>query len=207
MACLDAQNRNAAAGCDDRASPSQRLLEDTGESLHLFSLLLAPPGPPHVRLLRADARLPGGGDWVAAQGDDATLLAWLREEHTRLFVNAFPGLVAPPYAAFYLAAEDAPAFLQRIAYRLQSLGLGGKGATNERPDHVRVLLEAASHCPEGVQRAEFLAEFLLPWLDTYLGRLAAAASLPLYPALVRAAQALICIEARETDHDHGTLAS
>jgi TorA maturation chaperone TorD len=135
------------------------------------------------------------------------LLARLREEHTRLFVNAFPGLAAPPYAVVYLAAEDAPAFLEGIAYRLQSLGLGGKGASNERSDHVRVLLEVASHCPAGVQRAEFLAEFLLPWIDAYLGRLAAAASLPLYPALVHGARALIYSEAREKDHDRGAFAS
>ena len=197
MPCLEAGSRNAAVGCESRATPSQRLLEDSGESLRLLSLLLAPPTPPLVELLRGDTSLPGGGEWVVAQGDDATLLARLREEHTRLFVNAFPGLAAPPYAAVYLAAEDAPALLERIAYRLQSLGVGCNGGTNERPDHLRVLLEAAGHCPAGIQRADFLAEFLLPWLDAYLERLAGAASLPLYPALVGSARALIRAEASE----------
>jgi len=165
------------------------LLDDAGESLRLLSLLLAPPGKTLLQLLRSDPGLPGGG-WSERCPDDGELLERLQEEHTRLFVTGFPRLAAPPYATEYL--DDEPGrLLAGLEQRLRAMGFQVDASGAGRPDHLRVLLEAAGHLGDAGERHEFLDRYLVSWLPRYRERLQAAARLPFYPALLGAAESLV----------------
>ena len=125
------------------------------------------------------------------------LLDTLKKEHTRLFVNAFPQLAAPPYAAFYLDPERPDRLLTRIGERLTSLGLIPNKSVRERLDHVRLLLEAAGRIPNTKARADFVLELLLPWFPRYRNRLSEAVELPLYSGLIDAADELVASSAKK----------
>jgi len=185
---------------------SDRLLDDIGENLRLLSLLLAPPGRDFLRLLRNDSELPGGGEWPARYQDDGKLLACLQEEHTRLFVTGFPRLAAPPYAAEYLD-EEPGRLLASLQERLTAAGLRVSGNDTGRPDHLRVLLEAAGHLTDTGGRRVFLERYLVPWFPVYRERLESAARLPLYPALVEAVESLLLSETDGNRHEHGSVAT
>jgi len=177
-----------------------RLLKDIGESLRLLSLLLAPPKQGLLLLLRSDPGLPGGGEWSARYPDDGELLERLQEEHTRLFVTAFPRLAAPPYAAEYID-EEPGRLLAALELRLAATGLQVSHSGAGRPDHLRVLLEAAGHLSDSGERRGFLERYLIPWLPAYRERLESAARLPLYPALVRAVESLVLSETSRNSHE------
>ncbi len=183
-----------------------RLLDDVGENLRLLSLLLAPPGQDLVRLLRSDPGLPGGGEWLARYQDDGELLEHMQEEHTRLFVTGFPRLAAPPYAAEYLD-EEPGRLLASLEEQLAATGLQVSGRGTGRPDHLRVLLEAAGHLADARGRHVFLDRYLVPWLPVYRERLESAARLPLYPALVEAVESLVLSETDENSHERGFVAT
>ncbi len=184
---------------------SSRLLDDVGESLRLLSLLLAPPGEALIRLLRSDSGLPGG-DWTACYPDDENLLERLQEEHTRLFVTAFPRLVAPPYAAEYLD-EESGQLLASLEERLSATALQVSGGGKGRPDHLRVLLEMAENLADAGERHGFLDHYLAPWLPQYCERLKSAARLPLYPALVEEVESLVLSETGRNSHECGAVAT
>ncbi len=177
-----------------------RLLKDTGENLRLLSLLLSPPTQALLQLLRSDPELPGGNEWSHRYPDDGELLECLREEHTRLFVTAFPRLAAPPYGAEYLD-EEPSRLLAALEQRLKATGLQVNSNSAERPDHLRILLEAAGHLSDRRERRGFLEQYLIPWLPAYRERLETAARLPLYPALVRAVESLVLSETGRNSHE------
>ncbi len=179
---------------------SGRLLDEIGENLHLLSLLLAPPRLTLLRLLRSDPGLPGGGEWPARYPDDGELLECLQEEHTHLFVTAFPRLAAPPYAADYLD-EEPGRLLALLEEQLTTTGLQVNLSCAGRPDHLRVLLEAAGHLVNARERRGFMERYLLPWLPAYRERLESAARLPLYPALIEAVESLIISETGRNSHE------
>ena len=173
-----------------------RLLVDERESYRFLAATLAPPTQDLVVLLRRDPELPGAGEWVADY-PAGRLLYTLKEEHTRLFVNAFPQLAALPYAAFYLDPERPDRLLTKIEERLTSFGLVPNYSVRERLDHVRSLLEAAGHIPNQKALADFVREFILPWFSSYRIRLSEAVKLPLYSGLIEAAGELVASSAKK----------
>ncbi|MEN8128998.1 MAG: molecular chaperone TorD family protein [Pseudomonadota bacterium] len=179
-----------------RRRPPVRSFPNPEEVYRLLSVALAPPTAALVSLLRGDPDLPGNGPWSTGVSDDQ-LLHDLQAEHTRLFVNTFPRLSAPPFAAVYLTPEHPERLLLRIEERLGRLGLEPAGEFRERVDHLRLLLEAAGRAPTPMARVEFVGEFLAPWLPVYGQRLSEAAALPLYPGLIGAAIDLAVEDAKE----------
>ncbi|MCP4287304.1 MAG: hypothetical protein GY792_23155 [Gammaproteobacteria bacterium] len=179
---------------------SGRLLEDVGECLCLLSLLLAPPGEALLRLLRSDPGLSDGSEWPNFYLDDDKLLERLQEEHTRLFVSGFPHLDAPPFAAEYLDEEPGQ-LLVSLQERLTASGMRVSRSEAGRPDHLRVLLEAAGHLADAGERHRFLERYLVPWFPVYRNRLESAARLPLYPALIEAVESLVLSETSENSHE------
>ena len=169
-------------------------MNDQSESYRLLAATLTPPTPALVSLLRGDPQLPVSRAWLSQYHDDHDLLGALAEEYTRLFVNAFPQLEAPPFAAAYLNPQRPEMFLVEIEERLVALGLEATGLRNERFDHISVLLEAAGRTTDPMVRSTFVLEFLAPWLSAYGKRLEQISKLPLYPELVNAASALVSTE-------------
>ncbi len=128
-------------------------------------------------------------------------LETLRVEHTRLFINAVPHVLAPPYASAYdedglLMGEPAAAALR--AYRRAGLTLSAE--KRELPDHLATELEfmfflssqelaaresgnLAQARSLREQQQRFLAEQLLPWVPTWRKKVEPADRTRLYKAL------------------------
>ena len=146
----------------------------------------------------------------------------LAVEHARLFLGPFQ-LVAPPYGSYYLdegktVMGDSTAGVEAF-YR--DCGLHLADDFHELPDHITVELEfmsylafvqrqaeAAANDDEskrliGVQR-EFLAGFLLPWLEPFTAAVIGDAEAPFYQAVARCTVAFVNADnAALAAADHG----
>lgn len=111
----------------------------------------------------------------------------LQVEHTRLFINAVPSVLAPPYASVYAhadgtlygpIAEKTKAFYRQKGYSL---------AQNDLPDHIVYELEFLAILAEQDQEAceEFLKTLFLPWFPHFYERVLAEAQHPFYPVMVK----------------------
>ena len=136
----------------------------------------------------------------------------LAVEHARLFIGPFH-LVAPPYGSYYLDDKtvmgDSTAAVEAF---YNSCGLHLAEDFHELPDHMTAELEfmsylafvqrqaeAAGNSAEsgrvaGLQR-EFLARFLMPWLEPFAAAVSGDGESPLYGAIARCTAAFI-----EADH-------
>ncbi|MDG4476832.1 TorD/DmsD family molecular chaperone [Thiovibrio frasassiensis] len=120
--------------------------------------------------------------------DKTDWLEPIQVEHTRLFVNAIPKVVAPPYGSVYLSddgmlygpsAEKAKAF-----YREQGFELVGE---SDIPDHINFELEfLALLAEEGKTQEEelFLQKHFRPWFPSFRARVLAEVRHPYYRVLV-----------------------
>lgn len=112
----------------------------------------------------------------------------LQVEHTRLFVNAIPTVIAPPYGSVYLgadgmlygpSAEKAKAF-----YREQGFDLAGEA---DIPDHISFELEfLALLAGDGKEKEEalFLRKHFRPWFPKFQARVLQEGRHPFYGILV-----------------------
>ena len=74
-------------------------LDEFVDSLVFFARVLSPPTQALVDLLRNDPGLPGNGSWILFYPEDPELLKKLQQEHTQLFVSAYPELNPSPFAS------------------------------------------------------------------------------------------------------------
>lgn len=129
--------------------------------------------------------------------------------HARLFIGPFH-LVAPPYGSIYL--DDAKTVMgestARVAAFYHSCGLRLADDFHELPDHVAVELEFMSYLAHrqreaaaagnrdeasrlaGLQR-QFLASFLVPWLEPFTSAIIEDGESPFYQAVARCTAAFI----------------
>ena len=112
----------------------------------------------------------------------------LQVEHTRLFVNAIPTVIAPPYGSVYLSADGMlygpSAERARAFYREQGFDLVGEA---DIPDHISFELEfLALLAEEGKNDAEelFLAQHFRPWFPKFQARILQEGRHPFYGVLV-----------------------
>jgi len=133
----------------------------------------------------------------------------LAVEHARLFMGPFQ-LVAPPYGSIYL--DDAKTVMgestARVAEFYRANGLQLADDFHELPDHIAVELEFLSYLANrqreaeeagnqgeverlrGVQR-EFLAAYLLPWLEPFTTAIINDGEAPFYQDVARCTVAFI----------------
>lgn len=105
-------------------------------------------------------------------------------EYTRLFINAVPHVIAPPYASVY---QDGDVSLQgkttekiRDFYRQHGFDIV---ASTQPADHIRFQLEFLSclYRNEQFESAEiFLNTLFLPWFDKFRQKVIQEMSQPLY---------------------------
>lgn len=136
-------------------------------------------------------------------------LEHLMVEHARLFIGPFH-LVAPPYGSLYL--DDARTVMgestARVAAFYQSCGLRLADDFHELPDHIAVELEFLSYLAHqereavvmenhdevdrlaGLQR-EFLATYLLPWLEPFTRAIIDDGESSFYQAVARCTAAFV----------------
>ncbi len=114
--------------------------------------------------------------------DDDNLLQTLRLEYTRLFINASPHVIAPPYASIY---QDGDHDLQgrtteatRDFYRANGYDVTD---TSEPADHIRFELEflsALTRDGKFDEEEEFLKKLFRPWFAKFKAQLLAE---PIHP--------------------------
>jgi len=122
------------------------------------------------------------------QGDD-NLLQTLRLEYTRLFINAAPHVIAPPYASIY---QDGDHDLQgrttektRDFYRENGYDITD---SSEPADHIRFELEflaALARDAKFVEEEQFLKNLFRPWFAKFRAQLLAETIHPYYAVSIQ----------------------
>ncbi len=117
---------------------------------------------------------------------DAGFLERLQAEYTRLFINAAPHVIAPPYGSVYKNhslggqyTEDIHLFYRRHGYDLRE--------KSDFADNIVYQLEflscIAQQGEDDIQR-EFLSCFFFPWFGEFSRRVKEEAELPFYPVII-----------------------
>jgi DMSO reductase family type II enzyme chaperone len=153
-------------------------------------------------------------DWLAGwPGREAALLE-LEKEYTRLFVTAYPKVVAPPYSSVYLDEQPQVwgASTAEAARLYEAAGLGMSRDFHDLPDHISVELEFASYLiSEQQKRASndstvrdlasierrFLAEHLFRWAPAFFSRVSEQSRIAFYQDVAELAQRFV-----EWDAEH-----
>lgn len=118
----------------------------------------------------------------------AELLEALRIEHTRLFINAFPATVAPPYGSVHLPGGGMlnTAFTEKTREFYQGHGFD-LAVASDLADYLPLELEFLARLQEAGDEAageEFLDGFFRPWFGSFRDRVQAGAELPFYRIVV-----------------------
>ncbi|NTV13362.1 MAG: hypothetical protein HGA96_05450 [Desulfobulbaceae bacterium] len=120
--------------------------------------------------------------------DSEQLLFALQLEHTRLFINAVPQAVAPPYGSVYLpdggTLNTAFTAGTRDSYRRHGFDLA---AGNALADYLPLELEFLAHLHEAGEKGaigDFLQGCFFPWFGEFRRRVQLGAELPYYRVLV-----------------------
>ena len=116
-------------------------------------------------------------------------LTALQVEYTRLFINAVPHVIAPPYGSIYTDSEGIlfgpSAEKTKTFYRQQGFDLRG---ANDIPDHLNhelrflsLLLQDGKFC----ETEQFLAEFFRPWFCVFCKRVIDESRHPYYRVMMK----------------------
>lgn len=141
----------------------------------------------------------------AAEGEQ---LATARE-FTRLFINASPHVIAPPYASFYLEKEGlvSAKTISEVLRFYHEAGFTLKEDLSDLPDHIAHELEfmgilaGAESQTSGNEKIEleeiqmnFLSRFILPWVPTFCETLVEHSRHPFYHHLCNLTKEFINFE-------------
>ena len=106
---------------------------------------------------------------------DSHILEILQTEYTKLFINAAPHLIAPPYGSYYLdgdyslqgkSTEKTRDFYRQYSYDITK--------TSEPADHIRIELEflaALAHDNQAEAEDAFLRLIFRPWFNRFYKRI------------------------------------
>ena len=110
-------------------------------------------------------------------------------EYTRLFVNAVPSVIAPPYGSTYLSSDGMlygpSAVSVKEFYQERGVDLAGEG---DLPDHIVVELEFLALLAEKRETADeelFLNDHFRTWFPKFKERILGEAQHPFYRILVK----------------------
>ena len=133
----------------------------------------------HEDIQELDSLIAGDNDFIET----------LQIEHTRLFINAVPHVIAPPYGSVYMRGEgtvmNRSTELIREFYRQRGFELA---PGTEIADHIVCELEFLSLLAEsGEQEDEekFLHKFFRPWFGKFHDRIIEGADHHFYRVVVR----------------------
>lgn len=122
------------------------------------------------------------------RSEGTPLLEDLQVEYTRLFLNAFPHVIAPPYGSVYLSDDGMlygpSAVRTKQFYRERGFDLPGEA---DLPDHLTLELEflaVLAAAGEDTDEALFLRDHFRPWFPHFRARVLAEAHHPFYRVLV-----------------------
>ena len=122
------------------------------------------------------------------RAQDTAFLESLQVEYTRLFINAFPQVLAPPYGSVYLSDDGMlygqSAVLTKQFYRERGFDLPGEA---DLPDHLTLELEflaILAAAGEEADEALFLRRHFRPWFPCFRARVLTEVHHPFYRVLV-----------------------
>lgn len=148
-------------------------------------------------------------EWLAAQPNREDALLELQKEYTRLFITAYPQVVAPPYSSVYLGKERTVwgESTSVVAKLYEAAGLGISKSFHDIPDHIAAELEFASYIiveqrrqrgsdPENARKLldierKFLMEHLSRWAPAFFSRVAQCSRSPFYSEIARFSQRFV----------------
>jgi len=123
---------------------------------------------------------------VQAFATSTDSLEELQVEHTRLFINGAPHVVAPPYASVYLDKTIRGKYSDEILAYYQTQGYTLTESA-DLPDSLIHQLEFLSFLAKDQNRdgeEEFLTRFFLPWFSTFSAQVFSEAQHPFYQIIV-----------------------
>ncbi len=110
-------------------------------------------------------------------------------EYTRLFINAVPGVVAPPYASFYLDGDRSlygKAMEKTLAF-YHKYGVDVADSEVEPADIVYMELEFIAYllkCNELEAADEFISSLFMPWFEKFHLQVKGGTEHPFYSVVV-----------------------
>lgn len=127
-------------------------------------------------------------NWLNKFDDENTLLESIQIEYTRLFINSFPTLPAPPFKSFYIEKELIGASTGKIVDKYEQFNFGVSKDTNELADSIGVELEFIYRLIEENSslsfQYNFIREEILSWIKTFKNKIIESASIPYFPYLI-----------------------
>lgn len=142
-------------------------------------------------------------------GKRGEVLLDLAREYTRLFINAFPHVVAPPYGSVYME-KSGRLFGQTTSEILQFYHQNGftlKEDLKDLPDHIAheleflAILTSKEAEASGSDRVrfeeiqiEFFSRFILPWIYSFCQRIMSESRSPFYGSLAQLTREFINLE-------------
>lgn len=143
------------------------------------------------------------------KGEREAISLEVAREYTRLFINAFPHVVAPPYGSVYMEKDGQVygKFTSEVVSFYHETGFTLKGDLHDLPDHIAHELEfmgiltgqeGQASEPERVKLEEvqmiFLSRFILPWIPTFCGKISEESRSIFYRSLAELTKDFISFE-------------
>jgi TorA maturation chaperone TorD len=158
-------------------------------------------------------------NWLTRYPDYGTALLELGKEYTRLFITAYPKVVAPPYSSVYLDKERLVwgKSTAEAARLYEAAGLGISENFHDIPDHIAAEFEFASYliseqlrdrdnstritALDQIQK-DFLSGHLLRWSPEFLSRVAEFSQIPFYQVVADLAREFLVLETQHLEKVH-----
>jgi DMSO reductase family type II enzyme chaperone len=133
----------------------------------------------------------------------------MAREYTRIFINASPHIVAPPYGSFYPQKEGLvpTKTISEVLLFYHEAGYSLKEEQHDPPDHVTREMEFMAFLASEESQASgnekikleeiqmnFLSRFILPWVPTFCDKIAENSRHPFYHHLATLTKEFINFE-------------
>jgi len=148
-------------------------------------------------------------NWLAKWPSQEAALLELEREYTRLFITAYPKVVAPPYSSVYLYSEQLVwgRSTAEVARLYEAAGLGISREYHDIPDHIAAELEFTSYliaeqlksdepCSSLAEQLSslekrFLTEHLHRWAPAFFSRVVECSAMTFYRVIADLARQFI----------------
>jgi len=148
-------------------------------------------------------------NWLAKWPSGEYALFELEKEYTRLFITAFPRVIAPPYSSVYLDRERLVwgGSTAEVVRLYEAAGLGMNQDFHDIPDHIAAELEFASYLIQEQVKGEqgsapggqawssieqrLLVGHLFRWVPPFLGRVIGCSVVAFYREIAHLAREFV----------------
>lgn len=146
------------------------------------------------------------------EGPGEGLLLPLQKEYTRLFINAYPKMMAPPYSSLYIGLKElvwgeSTSWVVRL-YR--KAGLEISEDFHDIPDHIAAEMSFGAYLQERIQEGddackgyyrELVLEHLSEWVPPFVDRVLLGSDNPFYRTVATLVRRLVVLEKSRLEND------